>query len=101
MRILTFILSLYVILLTGVACPDTMETSVDQASIIQAADVGNSNCEGDLCSPFCSCTCCVGFSKPSTLKVNTVIPEQILARIPYKQKSYTSERYPLLQPPRV
>ena len=101
MKILTLILSMYVMLLTGVSCPDTMKSSVTKSTIVKALDSSDSDCQGDLCSPFCSCTCCVGFSKPNSVKVETIIPEVILAGIPYQQKSYTSESYPLFQPPRV
>lgn len=88
-------------LLTGVSCDDAFEFSDTQTTIIQSHDIATSDCLIDLCSPFCSCTCCVGFNKPKGVFTKTVLPETVLTEILYTEKAYSSERYPLFQPPRV
>ena len=102
MKIFTLILSMYVMLLTGVSCDDALyEPSASQSTTFTAHENDATDCIIDLCSPFCSCTCCVGFNKPKVVLTTTILPEVALAKIIYTEKAYSSERHPLFQPPRV
>lgn len=88
-------------LLTSVSCDDTFENSDTQSTIDTAHENDASDCIIDLCSPFCSCTCCVGFNKPKGLITTTILPATALTEIVYTEKAYSSESYPLFQPPRA
>lgn len=92
---------MYVMLLTGVSCDDAFEFSDNQTTVVQSHDSDSSDFLVDLCSPFCSCTCCVGFDKPKGVITKTVLPETVLAEIPYQEKAYSSESSPLFQPPKA
>ncbi|OXA69058.1 hypothetical protein B0A67_20080 [Flavobacterium aquidurense] len=62
MKILSFILTFYLLSLSGITCADTEAYS----AVIKSTEISQSNHndsnshkgERDLCSPFCSCACC-------------------------------------------
>ncbi|HXI01165.1 MAG TPA: DUF6660 family protein [Sphingobacteriaceae bacterium] len=101
MKILTILLSIYVMLLTGVSCPDEMEFSKDQYSTVQTHTTDQGHCPGDVCSPFCSCACSVAFTKVSTVKIQRITHEPGALNSYYQQKAYSSETCPPFLPPRA
>lgn len=61
MKVLTFILSLYITALSIVPCSDGIEQCRDngetEISVLQH-EHNHSDHENDLCTPFCTCACC-------------------------------------------
>ena len=67
MKILAYILSIYILILTFVPCSDVHWDADDYShiSLIQQQDNHNhQDNEIDLCSPFCFCNCCQTLSQP-------------------------------------
>jgi hypothetical protein len=59
MKIFACILSLYILALTAIPCVDHPEDHTLQKIEITQSATGNHQHEGDQCSPFCTCDCCV------------------------------------------
>lgn len=61
MKILAFILSVYILALNFVPCEDTVSFD-DDITMELSQDLdhnhSDSNSDVDLCSPFCQCNCC-------------------------------------------
>lgn len=58
LKILTYILSIIVVILTIMPCIDKpLDKNADTVLITQQANDSTPN-EADHCSPFCSCQCC-------------------------------------------
>lgn len=57
MRFFTIIFSIYILVLSCVPCGDGAENIVKSAAKISTTDNHN-HADADLCTPFCSCTCC-------------------------------------------
>lgn len=59
MKILTFILSLYVLVLTAIPCVDVpKDNSMSKYELTNTSSDHHEN-DTDYCSPFCTCDCCV------------------------------------------
>jgi hypothetical protein len=59
MKILAFILSLYILILTAIPCIDKVQDHAKQTiEIAQNPADHQHGQESDQCSPFCSCVCC-------------------------------------------
>ena len=97
MRFFTFILSLYLLALTGLPCTDMLEGEESSASyeFVTAPlflliitnktsyvhNLTKSHFHLDSCSPFCICTCCqMVISTPTTYEALTIA--QATATIP-------------------
>jgi hypothetical protein len=59
MRLFTCILSLYILALSVMPCIDVPKDKGFKHSDISQNSNEKSNNENDLCSPFCTCNCCV------------------------------------------
>ncbi len=101
MKLLTFILSTYILVLNLAPCEDytTLNDGV-KTEISQAFDHDNQN--SDLCTPFCNCQCChinVMQLKLVNVKFNTsFISTQDFFYLKGLEKNFTTS---ILQPPRV
>lgn len=59
MKILTLILSIYVLVLTAIPCVDVpKENSMNKYELTNTSSDQHEN-DTDHCSPFCTCDCCV------------------------------------------
>jgi len=89
MRLLALILSIYVLILSVIPCPDIPEdhtaSNIEQTQ--QAQQSTGSHAEHtDHCSPFCTCSCCY-------------IPAIVLCQaIQFKDFSLLQENYSLYKP---
>lgn len=81
MKLLTFILSIYVLLLSTVSCTDDVEShnEGDKIEISVNTDDHNHSENCDFCSPFCSCACC---GSVVTLFSNTILVDTSINRLP-------------------
>ena len=83
MRFFTFILSLYLLALTGLPCTDMLEGEESSASyeFVTTPTGEHSHFHLDICSPFCICTCCqMVICTPTTYEALTIA--QATATIP-------------------
>ena len=59
MKLFAAILSVYVILLATLPCVDVDSCLTLQKMEVSHAATDDHSHDGDLCSPFCNCNCCV------------------------------------------
>jgi len=94
MKIGSFILSFYLILLAGVPCNDDFSGEIDSpASQETHVEVSTAQDQvphsDDACSPFCACACC------QTISITPVVP--VVIELPQDSKPllipYTSSFY--------
>ena len=93
MKLLNYILSIYLIALSCLPCAD-MEVSSAAHKAVEISDnhdekSHNNDKENDLCSPFCNCNCC-GSQIVSYFKITTFSFTPITKSIKTQLPSYTS-----------
>lgn len=101
MRLATFILSLLVLTLGCMPCADADAfASKDHVELTTSSEQGAEHT--DICSPFCICTCCAGFSATHTFTgIKTFIPQQGACHIAYYIASLRKVSLPIWQPPQL
>lgn len=73
MKFFTVIFSIYILVLSCVPCVDGGEKYIKLSPEISATE--NHKHTADLCTPFCSCTCC---GQPVASKINYPIAQTVL-----------------------
>jgi hypothetical protein len=103
MKFLTFIMSIFILALSIVPCADVDASSLKEKSKIETPVSENTqhNNMSDGCGPFCSCNCCVGFTKPEIFQINPLITIILDITYPYIEKKKSSNTYPPFQPPKA
>jgi hypothetical protein len=106
MRIISLILGIYLILLTGIACADdTSDSSMDTGSVIvQTNDHNHShNQHGneDGCSPLCYCNCCHTQLNFTTTVIMEVQEKHRPAYYVYQENAKSLDFFELLHPPKI
>ncbi|MCF6280129.1 MAG: hypothetical protein L3J14_07260 [Flavobacteriaceae bacterium] len=101
MKLIAFILSLYILALNFTICTDIEDSNMLKTEITQSQDHEH-NTSKDLCSPFCYCQCCqVLATNPLSfdfkLDINRV-SNQTFLHFDSLGKEIT---FTILQPPRV
>jgi len=61
MKFFAFIMAVIVLALSCIPCCDVSATCERSKMEIKGSQ-DNETQQGDVCSPFCACTCCAGFS---------------------------------------
>ncbi|WP_395047584.1 DUF6660 family protein [Flavobacterium sp.] len=107
MRLLKYILSIYLVALSCLPCADMEVNSFAHSSPKIAANHENHSHdkENDLCPPFCVCNCCgqqiLNFSKEVTFEFRKIATE-ITTQIPNYKSIPTSNFYgSIWQPPQI
>jgi hypothetical protein len=59
MKLFTYILSFYILVLIAVPCNDVSKDNTLQKVELSQNTTGNHQNEKDHCPPFCACNCCV------------------------------------------
>ena len=100
MKLLCTLLSIYVMLISSVACKDgnVLEKSKTQIVFTQGTD--HAETPSDLCSPFCTCTCCVGFTKAVITAVQPIILVPSELAYPVIVEDLLKSPHDLFQPPK-
>jgi len=89
MKIVAYILSFIVLVLTVNPCIDGLKDNATQKSeISQSTDNNNHPNDTDNCSPFCSCQCC-----PSSFFVPAVSASFAIAAFEISYNEYYSPRF--------
>ncbi|WP_442952245.1 DUF6660 family protein [Pedobacter sp. CAN_A7] len=100
MKILSIVFSIYVMLLTGVACADELRFSDNDNAEIASYNIHVEFC-GDHCSPFCACACCVGFTNAPGIIVQPITKHVVQTSFFYLDEHFKASKYSFLQPPRA
>ena len=108
MRLTAAILAILVLILSCLPCADVVampSAKTEQGSSIQQPLTQHSedHKDVDLCSPFCHCACCAGFS---IIYSPVVIPQRIHIPIPQLHADFSSAEVieislPIWQPPQL
>ncbi|MCF7561605.1 hypothetical protein L3X39_13240 [Sabulilitoribacter multivorans] len=103
MKLLAFILSLYIFALNLAPCEDNAALDNEvKTEISQAIGDDHQHQDSDLCSPFCICQCChinATHFKFVNIKFNTIyISTQDFFYLSGTEKDFTTS---ILQPPRA
>jgi hypothetical protein len=101
MRLAAFILSILVLALGCMPCADANAfPSKARQEISTVTEQGTEH--NDICSPFCICTCCAGFSVSHTfIEIKTFIPQQRTDHGAYYIASLRKVALPIWQPPQL
>ncbi|WP_411272722.1 DUF6660 family protein [Daejeonella sp.] len=100
MKFISMILLVQVLLLSSVSCADAIEYS-SQDTVVETLVSPAADCTGDICSPFCSCACCIGCAYPIVAKSHPGKPALSDYSNYYIEPSYHSITRPLFQPPKA
>lgn len=104
--VVTYLLALYVVLLSCIPCQDDIALSLDRAPeriSLHAADDNHQEVV-DLCSPFCICACCASVTIASAV---SALPETSIGQLPsqvtftYLRPVYTGDPAGIWQPPKI
>lgn len=100
-RLTAFILSLLVLVLGCMPCADANPfPSKAQQEVYQTTDQGHEH--NDICSPFCICSCCAGFSfNQPFIEIETFLPQQGADHSAYYIASLIEVSLPIWQPPQL
>lgn len=102
----TYLLALYVVMLSCIPCQDDVAFAADTdgaIALVHAAGDGHQEAF-DLCSPFCICACCAGvtIAKPVPgLPETGIVSRPAIAGIPYISPIYTGDLAGIWQPPKL
>ncbi|MFD0964265.1 DUF6660 family protein [Pseudofulvibacter geojedonensis] len=103
MKVLTFLLSIYILALNLVPCED-IDTDCNKAETEISKDIDSSHqhIDNDLCSPFCSCQCChihaISFMANNFMVVKIDVFTEVFYHFKGLEKDFNSA---ILQPPQI
>lgn len=107
MKLLNYILSIYLIALSCLPCADieVSNTAHKASEIVHTQEKHSHDKENDLCSPFCSCNCCgsqiVTYFKAVSYNF-TVVSKGIKTQLPSYTSQLTSNFFgSIWQPPQI
>lgn len=101
MKYFAFILSVYVLVLTGIPCVDVPKDNTMQKNELSNSSSDHHEHTTDLCSPFCTCDCCVSpiLTNSSIQFTCTSIVQKLLSEY---SNSFISSLYATIwQPPKL
>ena len=101
MKVFTIIFSIYILVLSSIPCGDSIGNIVKTTQIISATD--NHNHSTDLCTPFCSCTCCSTSAFYHTLS-SFVMPKELFQSMKFNMVNsscLSSNFHSIWQPPKL
>lgn len=108
MKIINFILSIYLVALSCLPCADMEESSLSHLSseIAQNHEGHTHDKESDLCSPFCSCNCCGSITLIFVSQLNFELIPFSTSLIEAKETFYISKHFSnfygsIWQPPQI
>lgn len=98
MRWFCAILALYVFALSVQPCSDANKDGHEQCSV---QTEGEQHEHMDLCSPFCTCTCCAGITLLKVDHFQRVLPTRTLVYTEGTATVLSMPRIPVWQPPQA
>lgn len=106
MRIALIILAIYTTALSCIPCKDNVQKGAYgiNVNVIKAGQARQQTADVDLCTPFCTCTCCASVSTQqqiATLPCKTTFSTFEDITFAYLNHSHSSDLTSIWQPPRV
>jgi len=103
MKLVAIILSIIIFSLSALPCVDEGTIDVSQSTSISQDSNHSGQSDTDLCSPFCSCTCCASIAFEPNIQQHSLISEIHTTEINTAYiVSFTSNYLSLIyQPPQV
>ena len=98
MRFLCALLAIYVFALSVHTCSDGIAQG-HAVSTVQQTEDGHGDM--DLCSPFCTCTCCAGITSVKVHRFQHVVPMNALVYSEGTSSVLSMPRTPVWQPPQA
>ena len=106
MKIIRFILAIYITVLTVYPCSDPY-TCIDEfqngVQVVSVSDHDHSDAERDVCTPFCICSCCAAHIKLSAISDIDFagVVHNTKATVPYMERQSIADHNHIWQPPRI
>jgi len=104
MKIIAFIMAFLVLALNVIPCADTVNAANESKSkmVVAKSNSQKSDPQQDDCSPFCSCTCCAGFSvNHSVASIAAIISYEERYQTAYLPADIIEISLPIWQPPQL
>jgi hypothetical protein len=106
MRILLIVLAIYTTALSCIPCKDSVQTRErgTVVNVIKADQAHQKTADIDLCTPFCTCTCCASVSMQQQI---TTLPAKAAFSVfedinfAYLSRTHSGDLTSIWQPPRV
>lgn len=103
MKWFAILLSIYLIVLSGIPCADAASAAdtLGQTSINADSHSTGHSPAADLCSPLCICTCCAGFAlQTATQKVSPAVFKITIPAPAYVSVAVSYPSFSIWQPPK-
>src|SRR6476659_4138475 len=100
MKFFAFIMAVIVLALSYIPCSDVI--SICEKSKMEIRAQHNETQQDDICSPFCTCTCCAGFSINYNVPAIESLPK--LLNVNYSPSYFSALikiALPVWQPPQL
>ncbi|WP_218330750.1 DUF6660 family protein [Hydrotalea lipotrueae] len=103
MKIIAFILSIIVLVLSCMPCTDGANAMGNAKQVVvKQSHQQDNHSKTDSCSPFCSCSCCSGTPIPQTLgKLVLFKPESTKKYNPFYSSFIEGVSLSIWQPPQL
>lgn len=106
MRIALIVLAFYTAALSCIPCKDNVSTDTCASTVVvinSASDI-NHSLDVDLCTPFCTCSCCASVSlqhQNASLPLKGSFATFAEVAFAYLSRSHSGDLTSIWQPPRV
>lgn len=106
MKFFTVIFSIYILALSVLPCSDAYNDCNSNTALTENSQNHDHNTDlNDICSPFCTCTCCSISANPKftpfSIKIAKVVAVSLL-KFPNREFSFASNFYGnIWQPPKI
>lgn len=108
MKLLTYLMSIYIIILSVIPCNDRIAVSnvYDMAQTEVTTHTKHNTSHSDFCSPLCSCSCCqitiASMKFTRLVKTPKIIEANISKKIQFKENTIKNQLYAdIWQPPKI
>ena len=107
-RIVSFVMAIIVMVLSCIPCSDVeaMPIEINTPATITATPAnlpGNNSVHADMCTPFCTCSCCAGFALlplESKFALEPIVFADTIYGV-YQPQSFVDVFFPIWQPPKL
>ncbi|MDD3860986.1 MAG: hypothetical protein PHW83_12365 [Bacteroidales bacterium] len=102
MKTFALILSIYILALTIVPCFDSHLTGTEASTELCQKNNDPDTSDTDLCSPFCTCSCCgTSISFELLVFLNTTIVTPSVLKFHFRTPDITEIAFAFWQPPKI
>ena len=106
MKFFAYIFSIYILALSVMPCSDASNDCRSKTEVAERADAhSHKNDTNDICSPFCTCTCCSVSANPKFTPFSIKIAKLVVVSkltFPNREFSFVSNFYGnIWRPPKI